>query len=70
MEEQFFMIYVEGESSPTYKHTTYSSAITEAKRLTEQLNKPAFILTAVCKVEKVKFNITELKPINEDTLPF
>ena len=62
MNRTFWMIYVEGGSNPTFKHSTYESALAEAKRLAELTNKPAYILVADTKVELNKFSLTSLSP--------
>lgn len=68
METTFYMIYVEGGNTPTYKHETYKQALEEAKRLTQRLNKPAYILEARQKIEMQLFNIEDLA--REGELPF
>lgn len=40
----FFMVYVEGQGSPKYKHRDLESAEIEAKRLSKILNKKTYIL--------------------------
>ena len=60
--EPFWMIYVEGEHAPAYKHNTYESAMAEAKRLAELTGKPAYILVTDTKVELDKFRLTTLNP--------
>jgi hypothetical protein len=42
--QSFYMIYLEGEKNPTYKHETLEQARTEAKRLVSTYNKKAYIL--------------------------
>lgn len=46
MNNKFFMVYVEGESTPTLKHTSKESAEKEAQRLANKLSKKAFVLEA------------------------
>lgn len=65
MNGTFWMIYVEGGTNPTYKHSTYESALAEAKRLAEITNKPAYILVTDTKVELDKFRLTSLNPAEE-----
>lgn len=62
MNRTFWMIYVEGGQAPTYKHSTYESALAEAKRRAEITNKPAYILVTDTKVELNKFSLTSLSP--------
>lgn len=49
-EAPFYMVYVEGQSSPTYKHGTMESATKEADRLAKALNKQSFVLAAVMEI--------------------
>lgn len=67
MTSSFFMVFVENGCTPTYKHSDFESAQTEAKRLTETTGKPTYVLQSVLKVELSKFNLT---PMSCDNLPF
>ena len=67
--ETFFMVYVEGESSPTYKHLTIESADTEAKRLAKLLNKKVYVLCTIKSFELNEFKVNDCRPENDD-LPF
>lgn len=49
-EAPFYMVYVEGQSSPTRKHGTMESATEEADRLAKSLNKKSFVLAAVMEI--------------------
>ena len=49
-EAPFYMVYVEGQSSPTRKHGTMESATKEADRLAKSLNKESFVLAAVMEI--------------------
>ena len=66
--ETFYMLYAEHCDTPTFKHTTYESALTEAKRITVTLKVPVYILEARQRVSKVEYTITDLT--KEDELPF
>lgn len=46
MNNKFFMVYVEGENTPTFKHTSKENAEKEAQRLANKLSKKAFVLEA------------------------
>lgn len=46
MDNKFFMVYVEGGSTPTVKHTSKESAEMEAQRIANTFGKKAFILEA------------------------
>jgi hypothetical protein len=65
----FYMIYVEGGNSPTYKHDSYESASKEAYRLAGTTGKEVFILSAVASCKKEIINIGARKP-EDDDLPF
>lgn len=64
----FFMLYAQNKNTPTFKHDSYESALAEAKRLTEKLNTPVYVLQARQKIEKQAFVTTTL--IDNDELPF
>lgn len=49
-EAPFYMVYVEGQSSPTCKHGTMESAVKEADRLAKSKNKQSFVLAAVMEI--------------------
>lgn len=63
----FYMIYVEGQKSPTHKHTTYESAVREAKRLAEYTKEKTYIL---CSIESYELNRFEIKDLRPSGLPF
>ncbi len=65
----FYMIYVEGGNSPTYKHDSYESASKEAYRLARTTGKEVFILSAIASCKKEIINIGARKP-EDDDLPF
>jgi hypothetical protein len=65
----FFMVWVENGYPPRFRHSTYESALTEAKRLSEKLQLKAFVLQAVTEVKKVNIQITDLRNCS-DELPF
>ncbi len=67
--QNFFMVYVEGQQPPSFKHTTIESAETEAKRLTKLLGKKAFVLCTLKSFEVYEFKIEDCRP-NVDDLPF
>lgn len=64
----FFMVYLEDERTPTYKHDSLLSAEIEAKRLAEAYSKKAYVLATVKSVEVNKFKIEDCRP--ETELPF
>ena len=59
---EFFMVYVDGQKAPTYKHDTEQSAVAEAKRLAKLLNKKAYVLIA--------FKSYELNEFKEERIPY
>ncbi|WP_259295885.1 hypothetical protein [Bacteroides xylanisolvens] len=69
-EDFFFMVYVEGEHTPAYKHSDLTSAETEAKRLAESLNRKAYVLCSIKSFEVNKFMVRDCRPTLGDDLPF
>ncbi len=69
-EKKFWMVYLEDQRAPQYKHASYDSALKEAKRLAEQHDKPAYILQAVHVVKLNKFVIEEPEEAQEEDEPF
>ncbi|HRC03267.1 MAG TPA: hypothetical protein PLJ18_12490, partial [Niabella sp.] len=67
--QEFFMVYLENERTPTFKHTTIQSAEQEAKRLSKQYDKKAFVLCSLKSFEFNEFIIKDCKP-EIDELPF
>lgn len=67
--QTFYMVYLEGERSPTHKHETITSAEAEAKRLSKMYNKKAIILCSVLSFEINEFTVIDLRPSLDD-LPF
>ena len=59
--ETFYMLYAENQAMPTFKHTTYESALTEAKRLSEALGVKIYILEARQSVKSARFEIITLQ---------
>ena len=57
----FYMVYAEGKSSPTYKHTEYHAAVDEAMRLTKKLGVRCYVLSALgfTNETKIKLNRPE-----------
>lgn len=77
MEKDFFMVYAEGQSAPTFKHEDESKATTEAERLAEKLGVKTTVLQAVKSVtpkditKRVKTYadacaVLGIEPINEE----
>ena len=52
-EAAFYMVFVDGATNPTFQHATLGSAVKEAKRLSEKLNRKSYILVPVSKVVPV-----------------
>jgi hypothetical protein len=70
MENQcFYMVYLEGERNPTFRHSTLISAEEEAKRLSKEHGKKAFVLCSLKSFEIVEFKVTDCRPPADD-LPF
>ena len=69
MENQpFFMVYLENERTPTYKHTTLENAEIEAKRLSKEHRKKAFVLCSIKSFEINEFIVKDCRP--DSDLPF
>jgi hypothetical protein len=68
----FYMVYVQGECNPTYKHDDHESAMKEAKRLSAKTGKRAYILLTVTEVVSTpRFSVWEtIAPKYSDELPF
>jgi hypothetical protein len=65
----FFMVFVEGQHTPAFKHPTLEAAEKEAKRLAEFLNKKAWVLTTIKSVSILKWHVEDCRPSIDD-LPF
>ena len=48
-EGKFWMVYVEGKSSPTKKHADFNEAYDEARRLAKKEGRDTYLLQAVSK---------------------
>ncbi len=71
MKNPFFMVYLEGERTPTYKHEDVIVATTEAERLARVHRKKAFVLCTIKSIELNEFKTEDLRPRKEeDDLPF
>lgn len=68
--EIFYMVYLDNERTPTFKHKTLKSAEIEAKRLSKMYTKKAIVLCTIKSFELVDFNIHDCRPDNELDLPF
>jgi hypothetical protein len=69
-QKPFFMVFVEGEHSPTYKHACIENAELEAKRLTDLTKKPSYVLASIKSINlPEKFIVTDIRPKGEE-LPF
>ncbi len=51
----FYMVYVEGNSAPQFRHTTVGSAMEECERLARKTGKKAYLLrpVSVCRLKPV-----------------
>ena len=67
--QHFFMVFLENERTPTYTHDTLDGAEQEAKRLSKQYGKKAFVLCSLKSFEIVEYKVKDCRPdIGE--LPF
>lgn len=67
-QREFYMVFLEGGNTPSYKHDSISSAIAEAKRLTELHGKKSYVLGTI-KSFRLPEKIVEEKCTVEE-LPF
>jgi hypothetical protein len=68
-ETPFFMVFLENERTPAFKHSEQISAETEAMRLAKLHNKKAYVLATIKSFEPIgQFKITDCRP--NDDLPF
>lgn len=71
MKNPFFMVYLEGERTPTFKHESVERATTEAERLARVHKKKAYVLCTIKSVELNEFKTEDLRPRKkDDDLPF
>ncbi len=71
MRNPFFMVFLEGENTPSFKHANINSATTEAERLARVHRKKAYVLCTIKSIELNEFKTEDLRPIEEkDNLPF
>lgn len=67
--DHFYMVYLEGERTPAYKHETIDGAVREAKRLAETHEKRAYVLGTIKYIELSKFKEVDVK-VTKFELPF
>lgn len=67
--QSFFMVFLENERTPAYKHATLNGAEEEAKRLSKLFKKKAYVLCSLKSFEIVEFKETDCRP-DIDGLPF
>ena len=72
MSNPFFMVFVEGQKAPAFKHVMQSSAEDEAKRLAEHTGLKAYVLATIKSYElPAKFVEEDLTPDSlKPDLPF
>jgi hypothetical protein len=68
-QKHFYMVYLEGERTPAFKHKSMESAEQEAKRLAKAYSKKAFVLCSVKSFELNEFTVKDCMP-NPGELPF
>lgn len=56
------MVFLEDERTPTYRHATLDGAEQEAKRLSKQYGKKAFVLCSLKSFEVNEFTIKDCRP--------
>jgi hypothetical protein len=67
--QHFFMVFLEGERTPTVKYSVIELAENEAKRLAKVYSKKAYILCSIKSFEINEFTVKDCRP-NTDDLPF
>jgi hypothetical protein len=68
MNQHFFMVYLENERTPTFKHKTLNEAEEEAKRLSKLFGKKAFVLCSLKSFEILEFKVTDCRPDDDELL--
>lgn len=68
--KMFFMVYVEGQRAPEYKHRSLKEAEAEAKRLAKLTERRAFVLATVKSFEVLLFDEQDCRPNDLEDLPF
>lgn len=66
--QSFFMVYLENESTPTFRHATLKGAEIEAQRLSKLHNKKSYVLCTLKSFQLTEFIVTDMRP--SDDLPF
>lgn len=67
--QHFFMVFLEGERTPTVRYSAIELAENEAKRLAKEYNKKAYVLCSLKSFEVNTFIVTDCRPDTDD-LPF
>lgn len=70
--DSFFMVYLQGERTPAFRHRELPSAENEAKRLAKEHNKKAYVLCSIKSFEVSEFQVENCIPEidTQDDLPF
>ncbi len=66
----FYMVFVDGSSTPTFKHETLELATKEAQRLCEVTRNKAYVLCTLKSFEVKKYHVEDCRPFDDNTLPF
>lgn len=67
--DRFYMVYLEGQRTPAFKHPTYTSACKEATRLSMEHHSTAYVLRAFMQI-RVTTKMIELEEPEDSDLPF
>lgn len=72
MQKPFFMVYLEGQQTPTFKHEELAEAEKEAKRLTDKFQLKSYVLATIKSFQlPEKFVVEDIRPFGViDDLPF
>ena len=67
--QHFFMVFLEGERTPTVRYSDISLAENEAKRLAKVYSKKSYVLCSIKSFEINEFTVKDCRPDTDD-LPF
>ncbi len=70
MNQTFYMVFMDGGITPTYRHATLDGAEQEAKRLSSLNKKKTWVLCTLKSIELQEFTIKDCRPDKDSDLPF
>lgn len=69
MQKPFYMVYAQGKNTPAFKHFNYNDAKKEARRLSEQLGVPCYVLGSITEHVCIKYKERNIA-VTEFDFPF